>query len=180
MRGVTSKKGLTYYVVGPGEKSLRKFKEDIKAKTGKTLSKSFEQWTAELNPILRGKFNYFLIANRACRDVIAALKERGRAFHGIPLSRYQNLDGYVRQRLRVNFSCRGKKHGGVRAGMMLTVKYGNSFFCKAMKLVSGDYMCSLISSPELTIDDYLKQMALRNRRPCNENRKRFFRYAYAK
>lgn len=175
-----SKKGLTYYVVGPGEKSLRKFKEDIKAKTGKTLSKSFEQWTAELNPILRGKFNYFLIANRACRDVRAALKERGRAFHGIPLSRYQNLDGYVRQRLRVNFSCRGKKHGGVRAGMMLTVKYGNSFFCKAMKLVSGDYMCSLISSPELTIDDYLKQMALRNRRPCNENRKRFFRYAYAK
>ena len=116
----------TYYV-SPSEKSLKKFKSDVKAKTRKSFSKSFEQWKAELNPILRGKFNYFLICNRACKAVMEECNKRGipckaRAYKG-----YNELDGYVRQRLRVNFANRGRRHAGVRDGKLFNVKYNDSF-----------------------------------------------------
>ena len=50
--------------------------------------------------------------------------------HGIPALDITKLDGYVRQRLRVSFSCRGQKHGGQAQGKLLTVKYDNKFFIK--------------------------------------------------
>ena len=78
-----SKQGKVYYRVSPSEKSIKKFKEDVKKLTRKSFSHSFEQWTAVLNPILRGKFNYFMIVQRACNAVAAVLKARGRSFHGI-------------------------------------------------------------------------------------------------
>ncbi len=99
----TSARGREYYVVQPSEKSLKKFRDDIKALTSKQCTFSFEEWCRRLNPVLRGKFNYFLIANMACRDVWQECQKRGRNFKGIAYKEYSRLDGYVRERLRTAF-----------------------------------------------------------------------------
>lgn len=171
-----SKNGKPYYVVTPSVKSIKKFKEDIKSKTGKTLSKSFEMWAAELNPILRGKYNYFLISATACLAVQEELAKRGRPFHGCFFYKYDRLDGYVRQRLRVNFGNRGKRHAGYRDGDMLKVKYNNKFFIRTIKLVTGSYLYHKLFHAESTIDDYLERRSA-GRRSWSPARAKFFEYA---
>ena len=176
-----SKKGKWYYQIMPSEKSIKKFKSEIKALIPKNNTLSFEQWKNKLNPIIRGKYNYFLISARACLAVRNKLKELGYNFHGICYQEYSKLDGYVRQRLRVNFSCRGKKHGGQRQGKLLTVKYGNLFFLKDMKLVSGRFLYNLVFTPNMTIEEFIAKGKHKNRPSMFDlNKSRFFKYAYAK
>ena len=174
----TDGKGEWHYLVKPSDKSLKKFKQDLKARTRKSYSHSFEEWTAELNPVLRGKYNYFLVANKAVKEVWLECRKRGMKFHGKAKRRYGDLDGYVRQRLRVNFANRGKKNAGQRDGKLLTVKYGNDFFVKIMGLVTGDYMAMQMREPNLTVDEFLTRTKSRKR--DRRDRRRFFHYAYAK
>lgn len=169
-----------YYTFGPSIKSVKKFKTDIKAKTKKSWTYSFEKWKEILNPILRGKFNYLLIPFEVKKELEPILKEMGRTMHGIPALKASALDGYVRQRLRVSFSCRGKKHGGQTQGKLLTVRYGNEFFVKDMGLVTGEYLKCLILSPNLSIDDFLTKQKARNKRAYTITKDRFFKFAYAK
>ena len=174
-----SKSNKVYYTFGPSLKSLKKFKTDIKAKTCKTCTFSFEKWREILNPILRGKFNYFLIPYKVASELKPILETKGRILHGIPSVPARELDGYVRHRLRVNFSCRGKKHGGQVQGKLLTVKYGNKFFIKDMKLITSSYLRTLFYYPNTTIDDYL--MAISKKKRINkQDKSQFFKHAYAK
>lgn len=177
-----SKQGKVYYRVSPSEKSIKKFKEDVKKLTRKSFSHSFEQWTAVLNPILRGKFNYFMIVQRACNAVAAVLKERGRSFHGISYKGYVDLDGYVRQRLRVNFANRGRHHARVKDGFILHVKYSNAFFIKEIGLVCGQFMHWQMYNPSLSVDDFLATLKQRNkyRGRSTKSNSQFFNLAYAK
>jgi hypothetical protein len=99
-RAHTFSDGNWKYWVTPTEASLAKFKRELKSRTKKTYSKSFEQWAKALNPVLRGKFGYFLAANRAVRAVWEECRRRGMHFHGRAKRTYQQLDAYVRQRLR--------------------------------------------------------------------------------
>ena len=169
-----------YYTFSPSIKSMKKFKTDIKAKTKKSWTYSFEKWKEILNPILRGKFNYFLIPFEVKKELEPILKEMGRTMYGIPALKAGVLDGYVRQRLRVSFSCRGKKHGGQTQGKLLTVKYGNEFFVKDMGLVTGEYLKYLIFSPNLSIDEFLSQTKERKKKYRKGYRSEFFKFAYAK
>ncbi len=169
-----------YYTFSPSIKSMKKFKTDIKAKTKKSWTYSFEKWKEILNPILRGKFNYFLIPFEVKKELEPILKEMGRTMYGIPTLKTGALDGYVRQRLRVSFSCRGKKHGGQTQGKLLTVKYGNEFFVKDMGLVTGEYLKYLIFSPNLSIDEFLSQTKERKKKYRKGYRSEFFKFAYAK
>ena len=175
-----SKKKETYYNISPSKSSIKKFKSDLKAHTCKSYSKSFEQWTSELNPILRGKYNYFLIATRACLEVEKVLTERGTKFHGFAYQNYGRLDGYVRQRLRVNFANRGKKSAKMKDGKMLTVKYSNQFFLNVMGLVCGEAMRLNVYYPnqELNLLELWKNRAKERKRTAT--REQFFKYAYAK
>ncbi len=174
-----SKKGNVYYGVRPSDKALKKFKEDIKARTGKSLSKSFEQWVDELNPILRGKFNYFLISAKACLEMKQMMKERGKDFHGISFGKYDALDGYVRQRLRVNFANRGKHHARYADGGILKLKYSNRFFLKDMGLISGAFLRSRLFRPDISIEDYL---AIRSKKKntYDPRKSEFFKLALSK
>lgn len=169
-----------YYTFGPSIKSMKKFKTDIKAKTKKSWTYSFEKWKEILNPILRGKFNYFLIPFEVRKELEPILKEMGRNMYGIPTLKTSALDGYVRQRLRVSFSCRGKKHGGQTQGKLLTVKYGNEFFVKDMGLVTGEYLKYLIFSPNLSIDEFLSQTKEGKKKYREGYRSEFFKFAYAR
>ena len=109
------------------------------------------------------------------------MKELELKFHGICYKNYSKLDGYVRQRLRVNFSCRGKKHGGQAQGKLLSVKYNNQFFIKDMKLVCGRYLHNLVYYPEMTIEEFIEKGKLKTRPSVYDtNKTSFFKYAYAK
>lgn len=175
------KRGHETYYVAPSEKSLKKFKTDLKALTKKSFSKSFEQWREELNPVLRGKYNYFQICNRACKAVMIECQKRQMSCKATAYKKYDRLDGYVRQRLRVNFANRGKRHAGVKDGNLLNVKYGNSFFRLTMKLVSGAYLAESIRR-EISIEEFdALQNAKNKSRYRNDARtNRFFEFAYAK
>lgn len=174
-----SKKNKIYYTFGPSLKSLKKFKTDIKSKTCKSCTFSFEKWSEILNPILRGKFNYFLIPFKVTSELKPVLESMGRECHAIASVPTYALDSYVRHRLRVNFSCRGKKHGGQVQGKLLTVKYGNKFFIKDMKLITGSYLRALYFYPNTTIDEYLSAIEKKKRTDHCDN-SQFFKYAYAK
>ena len=176
----TDGKGEWHYFVQPSQKTLKKFKQDIKAMTRKSYSHSYEEWTAELNPVLRGKFNYFLVANKAVKAVWLECRRRNIKFHGKAKRSYGDLDGYVRQRLRVNFANRGKRHAGQRDGKLMTVKYGNEFFVKVMGLVTGHYMAMQMREPNLSVDEFLKRVRQKRRWRNDEKTHRFFTYAYAK
>ena len=149
-----SKNRRVYYTFGPSIKSIKKFKSDVKSITKKRYTYSFEKWTELLNPVLRGKFNYFLIPFQVEQEIKLLLQERGRIMHGIPALKAGVLDGYVRQRLRVNFSCRGKQHGGQVQGKLLTVKYDNKFFIRCMGLVTGEFMQAQLAFPGISLDDF--------------------------
>ena len=177
----TGKDGKEHYYYGPSKKAVKKFKQDIKSMTCKTYSKSFEQWTESLNPVMRGKYNYMLASAKIWSSVKEAVNARGIEMKGIPVKGvYGELDAYVRQRLRVNFSCRGKHHGGVRAGKMLTVKYNNHFFVCVMGLVSGEFLLRKLFHPELTPEQFILLRKKKHKSAWTPEKARFFSYAYAK
>ena len=124
---------------------------------------------------------YFQICNRACKAVIIECQKRHIPCKATAYRRYDELDGYVRQRLRVNFANRGKRHAGAKDGKLLNVKYGNSFFRLSMKLVSGAYLAECIRR-EISIEEFdALQKAKNKSRYRNDARtNRFFKFAYAK
>lgn len=168
------------YLFGPSNDSVKKFKTDVKKLTGKSLSKSFEQWALELNPVIRGKYNYFLVSYKAALKVQNDLSKTGRKFHGKAIKPYKELDGYVRQRLRVNFANRGKRHAKVVDGKKYNVKYGNEFFIRILGLVTGDYLIVKLITPQLTIPQYLMGVKAKTRKRWNPKNSEFFKIALAK
>src|SRR5271165_412805 len=61
------------------KKSLKAFKDRVRSKTGRSRGDSLDRIVRELNPTLRGWFNYFK--------------------HAVP-SEFRLLDGFIRRRLR--------------------------------------------------------------------------------
>jgi RNA-directed DNA polymerase len=72
------------------EKSLTAFKDKVRAKTKRTRGVSLERIIEELNPMLRGWFNYFK--------------------HAVP-SEFRLLDGFMRRRMRAILRKREKRRG---------------------------------------------------------------------
>ena len=176
-----SKNRRVYYTFGPSIKSIKKFKSDVKSITKKRYTYSFEKWTELLNPVLRGKFNYFLIPFQVEQEIKLLLQERGRIMHGIPALKAGVLDGSGGGGGRVNFSCRGKQHGGQVQGKLLTVKYDNKFFIRCMGLVTGEFMQAQLAFPGISLDDFTLMLdSNKRKRTSNQKTKRFFQYAYAK
>ena len=70
------------------DKSLKSFKDKVRAKTKRTRSSSIESIIEELNPMLRGWFNYFKHAHH---------------------STFKSNDEFVRRRLRSIILKRNKK-----------------------------------------------------------------------
>jgi len=72
------------------KKSLKTFKDKVRAKTGRSRGVSMSRIIAELNPMLRGWFGYFK--------------------HAVP-SEFRLLDGFIRRRLRAILRKQEKRPG---------------------------------------------------------------------
>jgi RNA-directed DNA polymerase len=90
---------------GPRAKSLQKFKDTVRAKTKRTAGQSLSQIIENLNPTLRGWFEYFKHSHRSV---------------------FAPLDGWIRRRLR---NIARKQHGrsGISRGSD-NIKWPNAFF----------------------------------------------------
>lgn len=76
------------------KKSLKAFKDKVRAKTGRSRGDSLERIVADLNPLLRGWFGYFK--------------------HATAATLYGVLDGFVRRRLRAILRKQEKRPGNGR------------------------------------------------------------------
>ncbi len=54
------KDGKRYFIAKPKDSTWKDFKQKIKVKTKKTLTLNKKAWLERVNPIVRGKVNYFL------------------------------------------------------------------------------------------------------------------------
>lgn len=157
------KDGSSYYVAGPSDKAVKKFKTDIKAKTKKTCTFSHEKWKEVLNPIIRGKGNYMMSIVKANKAVDDELQKRGYRSRCIltHTSRFKEIDGYIRQRLRVALI---HKHPNRNKAKMLTIKFSNAFFLIQMGLVSLHYMYSKYWHEDININEYSDNMYEKRKR----------------
>lgn len=115
-----------YFIVKPTENSFRDFKKKIKDATKKTLTLSKEEWLKRINPIVRGKVNYYLNLYKA----VEANKGYGQESHCYLKAFSKELhaiDAYTRQRLRVAMI---HHHPTQRKGYAMTMKWSVEFFCR--------------------------------------------------
>ena len=91
------------------KKSLARFKDSIRAKTGRTRGVSLERVIADLNPLLRGWFGYFK--------------------HAYPTT-FTSLDGFIRRRLRAILRKQEKRPGVGRCRADQN-RWTNAFFAEA-------------------------------------------------
>lgn len=91
------------------KKSLKRFKDVIRRKTGRSRGQSMERTIAELNPILRGWFGYFKHAHH---------------------STFRKVDGFLRRRLRAMLRKQQKRPGFGRC-LADQKRWNNAFFAEA-------------------------------------------------
>lgn len=125
-----NKKGKPVFHVVPKEESIKDFRLKIKRKTPKKLTLDKITWINRVNPIIRGKVNYYAL-------VIEAIKENaelGQKSHCVTrrIRRIlESLDGYIRKRLRVAFM---HKHPSQIKEYKMRYKWNNEFFI-SIKLI---------------------------------------------
>jgi group II intron reverse transcriptase/maturase len=120
------KDGKPYYLAKPKDSSWKDFREKIKMKTLKSHTKSKEEWVKSVNPIIRGKINYYLNLWKA----IEANKEYGLAsscYFNVCSNELTAIDGFIRKRLRVAMIHR---HPTQRKGIAMSLRWNTEFFAK--------------------------------------------------
>ncbi len=91
----------------PREKSLTKLKDTVRAKTRRTVGRSLASVITDLNPTLRGWFEYFKHSHRWT---------------------FGMLDGWIRRRLRSILRKQQKRQGIARANGADQTRWPNAFF----------------------------------------------------
>jgi RNA-directed DNA polymerase len=91
----------------PRQKSLMKLKDMVRAKTRRTIGRSLERVIADLNPTLRGWFEYFKHSHR---------------------STFRMLDGWIRRRLRSLLRKQTKRGGIARTNGADQTRWPNACF----------------------------------------------------
>ncbi|XJZ28999.1 group II intron reverse transcriptase/maturase [Bacillota bacterium Lsc_1132] len=146
------KDGKPYYIAKPKKATWKDFRQKIKAKTRKTLTLSKDKWVEEVNPVIRGKVNYFLTIHEA----IKANAEYGftsQCFFRSFNRELKAIDGYIRQRLRVSMI---HDHPSQRKGHAMKTKWNNEFFARIGLIPSFWYYYHKIDG--FSLESYILQM----------------------
>ena len=120
------KDGKPYFLAKPNLANIKDFKQKLKARTKKTLTLNAKKWLEQVNPVIRGKVNYFL-------NIFEAIKENQKYGQKSrcslnPLDKQlEAIDAYVRQRLRVAMI---HNHPSQRKGQAMKTKWNNEFFSR--------------------------------------------------
>lgn len=153
----SSKKGEQYYFVVPEEKSIKDFKRKIKLQTQKTLTLNKEEWLDRVNPIIRGKTNYYL-------NIYNAIKENekyGQKSHckiNCFSRELHKIDMYTRQRLRI---CMQHKHPNMKKAWLMISRWNVEYFCKIGLIASNWLYYNKIYG--YTIEQYIEKQTSKNK-----------------
>ncbi|WP_251490289.1 reverse transcriptase domain-containing protein [Paenibacillus sp. MER 180] len=124
---VRKRDGKPYFIAKPKEATWKDFKQKVKAKTQKTLTLNKKTWLERVNPIIRGKVNYFLNLYKAVEEN-KRYGQESRCFFNVCKNQLLDMDGYVRQRLRVAMI---HNHPTQRKGHAMETKWNNEFFLES-------------------------------------------------
>jgi RNA-directed DNA polymerase len=138
--------------VTPKEGYMKDFRLKIKEKTRKTLTLNKEEWLKRVNPIIRGKVNYFLTIYKAIAEN-EEMGQKSRCNLRWMRSKFKAIDGYIRKRLRVAFI---HKHPSQSKEKKMRYKWNNTFFAK-IGLIST-YWLYLNGIYGYTLEQYIEDM----------------------
>lgn len=146
------KDGKPYFLAKPKESNWKDFRQKIKLKTPKKLTLDSKVWLGIVNPVIRGKINYFLTLYKAIREN-KAYGQESHCYINVISNELLAIDGNIRRRLRVAMI---HKHPSQRKGHSLTTKWNNEYFAR-IGLIPAFW---LYYSTQFgyTIDDYIKYM----------------------
>lgn len=150
--------GKAYFIAKPKESSWQKFKESIKAKTGKTLTLNVKSWLKRVNPVIRGKINYFLNLYKAI-NANESYGQKSNCYINVFSNEILAIDGYIRRRLRVAMI---HDHPGQRKGWAMSNKWNNEYFAK-VGLIPAFWLYYNYQYGH-TIEDYIKYLKEKNRK----------------
>lgn len=146
------KDGKPYFTAKPKESTWKDFRMKIKEKTKKFLTFSKEVWVNRVNPVIRGKVNFFLSIWKAAK----ANEEYGmksRCYFNVFRDELLAIDSYTRRRLRVAMI---HKHPSQRKGWAMSTKWNNEYFAKIGLVPAFQYYYG--KQYGHTIEDYLGYM----------------------
>lgn len=106
-------------------KSLKALREKIRAKTGRSRGASLERIIADLNPMLRGWFEYFKHADART---------------------FKPIDGFVRRRLRAILRSHSRRPGRGRC-LNDHMRWPNAFFANQRLFTMHEARVALASQP---------------------------------
>ncbi len=129
------KDGSKYFMVTPTSNSLKDFKQKIKDKTMKSLTLSTKSWLDRVNPIIRGKVNYYLNLHKAIK-ANERYGQLSRCVVTVTGHLLHNIDAYIRRRLRVAMI---HKNPSQRKGWLYTQKWNNEYFAR-IGLIPGNWL----------------------------------------
>jgi group II intron reverse transcriptase/maturase len=147
-----------YFIVEPTEQSLKEFKKKIKDATCRKLTLNQEEWINRVNPIIRGKVNYYLYPYKAA-EINRKYGLESHCYHSSISRQLHSLDMYTRQRLRV---CMQHKHPTVRKGFRMLQKWNLEYFCK-IKLIPSNWLY-YNKMYGYTIDQYVEKQTMKNKK----------------
>lgn len=120
------KDGKRYFIAKPKASTWKDFRQKIKSKTRKTLTLNTKMWLERVNPIIRGKINYFLNLYKAVEEN-RKYGQISSCFYNTFKKELLAIDGYVRQRLRVALI---HSHPTQRKGHAMKTKWNNEYFAR--------------------------------------------------
>lgn len=146
------------FLVTPKKDSIKDFRLKIKEKTSKKLTLSKEEWINRVNPVIRGKVNYYVTIIKAIK-ANEELGQKSRCLTRWMRKILLSIDGYIRKRLRVAFI---HKHPSQKKGMKMNSKWNISFFA-GIKLIPG-YWLYLNKAYGYTLEAYIEEMRRKSKR----------------
>lgn len=158
--------GKLYFIVKPKETTWKDFRQKIKEKTKKTLTLNVKAWLKRVNPIIRGKVNYFLNVFKA----INLNKGHGQESHcyiNAIRDKLLAIDGYIRRRLRVAMI---HDHPTQRKGWAMSTKWTNEYFAKVGLIPSFWYYYNYQTGAP--IEDYIEYMKNKQKKSLNRKKKK--------
>jgi len=151
------KDGSRYFIVKPAENSFADFKKKIKDVTRKTLTLSKEAWMERVNPIIRGKVNYYLNLYKAV-EANKRYGQESRCYLKAFSKQLHAMDSYIRQRLRVAMI---HHHPTQRKGWAMTTKWNIEYFCRIGLIPSNWLYYSKMFG--YTLEQYIERQTKKTR-----------------
>lgn len=140
---------------------MERLTEKNQTENPQNLTLSKDEWIKRVNPIIRGKVNYFLNLYKAIKGN-ERYGQKSRCFRNSFGKELKAIDGYTRRRLRIAMI---HKHPTQKKEWAMSVRWNSEFFVR-IGLVPGFWLY-YNKQFGYTLDDYIEYTKLRQKKKQN-------------